>query len=275
MRGISEVGISHLPSGEGNIQVESGGDMGYQVSMKKVVRWIAVTLVVLGIVLFLTRNVIARKSVEYGARKITGFPLTLGSVDLELFSSKVDVHELRLMNPPEYQEQMFVDMPELYVDYRLPSMFSGVPHVNDMLINIKQLVIVKNKTDSNVQKLKGILLPPGSTSSTRYAVDKLRIHVGTVTIKDYSRPKPYARDIKLNLDRTYNHITDSTDITRLVLLTVLGNVHLPDIGINANDLKKNLADATTQAGQAFQGASDAIGGFIQDLQNSGSQNKNK
>jgi hypothetical protein len=243
--------------------------------MKKVVGWIVIALVALGIVLFLTRNVIARMSVEYGAKKMTGFPLTLGSVDLELFSSKVDVHELKLLNPPEFQEQMFVDMPELYVDYRLPSMFSGVPHVNDMLINIKQLVIVKNKTDSNVQKLKGILSPPGSTSSTRYAVDKLRIHVGTVTIKDYSRPKPSARDIKLNLDRTYHNITDSTDISKLVLYTVLGNVHLPDIGIDANDLKKNLGDFTTQAGQAFQGASDAIGGFIQDLQNSGSQGKNK
>ena len=63
----------------------------------------------------------------------------------------------------------------------------------------------------------------------------MRIHVGTVTIKDYSRPKPTERDIKLNLDRTYNNITDSTDISRLVLLTVMGQVHLPDIGINAND----------------------------------------
>ncbi len=249
--------------------------MGYEVSMKKVVGWIAIAVAVLGIVLFLTRNAIARKSVEYGARKMTGFPLTLGSVDLELFSSKVDVHDLKLMNPPEFQEQMFVDMPELYVDYRLPSMFSGVPHVNDMLINIKQLVIVKNKTDSNVEKLKGILSSPGSTSSSKYTVDKLRIHVGTVTIKDYSRPKPSARDIKLNLDRTYRNITDSTDISKLVLFTVLGNVPLPDIGINANDLKQNLGGVTTQAGQALQGASDAIGGFIQNLENTGSQGRSK
>ena len=243
--------------------------------MKKLLGGVVVALVVLVAILFLARNVIARRSVEYGAKKITGFPLTVASVDLQLFSSKVDVHDLKLMNPPEFQEKMFVDMPELYVDYRLPSMFSGVPHVNDMLINIKQLVIVKTKTDSNVQKLKGVVSPPGSTSSTKYAVDKLRIHVGTVTIKDYSRPKPSERNITLNRDITYNHITDSTDISRLVLLTVLGSVHLPDIGINANDLKKNLSDTTTQAGQALQGASDAIGGFIQNLQDSGSQGKNK
>lgn len=245
-------------------------------TMKKLLWGVVATLVVLVAILFLARNVIARKSVEYGARRITGFPLTIGSVDLELFSSKVDVHDLKLMNPPEFTEPMFVDMPELYVDYRLPSMFSGAPHVNDMLINIKQLVIVKNKTDSNVQKLKGVVSSGGSSSkSTKYAVDKLRIHVGTVTIKDYSRPKPSERDIKLNLDRTYNNITDSTDISRLVLLTVLGNVHLPDIGINANDLEKDLTNVTNQAGQALEGAGEAIGGLLNNLQKGSSPNKTK
>lgn len=244
--------------------------------MKKLLWGVVAALVVLIAVLFLARNVIARKSVEYGVKRITGFPLTIGSVDLELFSSKVDVHDLKLMNPPEFQEREFVDMPELYVAYRLPSMFSGVPHVNDMLINIKQLVIVKNKTDSNVQKLKGVVSSGGSSSkSTKYAVDKLRIHVGTVTIKDYSRPKPSERDIKLNLDRTYNNITDSTDISRLVLLTVMGNVRLPDIGIDANDLKKNLTNVTSQAGQALQGAGEAIGGLFDNLQKGVSQDKNK
>src|SRR5271155_61473 len=143
--------------------------------MKKLLCWGVATLIVLGAILFLARNVIARKSVEYGARKITGFPLTIGSVDLQLFSSKVDVHDLKLMNPPEFTEPMFVDMPELYVDYRLRSMISGAPHINDMLINIKQLVIVKNKTDSNVQKLKGVVSGGGSSSSgssAKYAVDQ-------------------------------------------------------------------------------------------------------
>ena len=165
--------------------------------MKKLLWGSTATLVVLVAILFLARNVIARKSVEYGARRITGFPLTIGAVDLQLFSSKVDVHDLKLMNPPEFQETMFVDMPELYVDYRLHSMISGAPHINSMLINIKQLVIVKNnKGDSNAQKLKGVVSSGGGSSkSSKYAIDKLRVHIGTVTIKDFSRPKPSERDI--------------------------------------------------------------------------------
>ena len=226
--------------------------------MKKFLLWLGIGLLVLVVALVLGRNVIARVSVEVGAKKITGFPLEIGSVDLGLFSSKIDVRNLKLMNPPEFQEKMFVDMPQLYVDYRLGSMFSGAPHINDMLINIKQLVVVKNnKGDSNAMKLKGVVSSGGS-SSTKYRVDKLRIHVGTVTIKDYSRAKPTERNVTLNVDATYKDITDSTDITRLVLLTVMSQVHLPDIGIKMDDLKKNLGSVTDSAGKTLQGASQEV-----------------
>ncbi len=241
--------------------------------MKKLLLRILIGVVVLLVVLFLARNFIARKSVEIGATKATGFPLTIGSVDVGLFSSKLDVRDLKLMNPPDFPEKMFVDMPQLYVDYRLGSMFSGAPHVNDMLINIKQLVIVKNdKGDSNAMKLKGVVSPPGSTSSTKYSVDKLRIHVGTVTTVDRSGKR---KDMPLNVDATYNNITDSTDISRLVLLTVMSQVHLPDIGIKTDDLKKGLGNVTDAAGKTLQGVSETGKGLFESLKKAvpGQQNQ--
>jgi len=101
----------------------------------------------------------------------------------------------------------------------------------------------------------------------------LRIHVGTVTIKDFSRPKPYEHSTPLNIDATYKNINDSTDISRLVLLTVMSQVHLPDIGINTEDLKKNLGNVNNQAGQALEGATDAIGGLFNNLQSGSTQQK--
>ena len=234
--------------------------------MKKLLWIVPAGLVVLLVVLFLSRNFIARVSVEVGAKKVTGFPLKIGSVDVGLFSSKLDVRDLTLMNPPEFQERMFVDMPELFVDYRLGSMLSGAPHINDMLINIKQLVIVKNdKGDSNAMKLKGVVSGGDSKSSAKYQIDQLRIQVGTVTIKDYSRAKPTERTLTLNLQRTYKNISDSTDITRLVLLTIAGSVPLPDIGIKPDDLKKGLGNVTNVAGEALKGATNVVGGLFNNL----------
>ena len=245
--------------------------------MKKLLWIVPAGLIVLLAVLFLSRNVIARVSVEYGAKKVTGFPLKIGSVDVGLFSGKVDVRDLTLMNPPEFQEKMFVDMPQLYVDYRLGSMLSGAPHINDMLINIKQLVIVKtDKGDSNAMKLKGVVSSGGgSKSSTKYQVDQLRIQVGTVTIKDYSRAKPMERTLTLNLQRTYKNISDSTDITRLVLLSIAGSVPLPEIGIKPEDLKKGLGNVTDAAGGALKGVTDQTKGLLDNLKKSIPQQDNK
>src|SRR6266446_4482943 len=244
--------------------------------MKKLLWMVPAGLIVLLVVLFLSRNVIARVSVEIGAKKVTGFPLKIGSVDVGLFSGKLDVRDLTLMNPPEFQEKMFVDMPQLYVDYRLGSMLSGAPHINDMLINIKQLVIVKtDKGDSNAMKLKGVVSGGNSKSSTKYQLDQLRIQVGSVTIKDYSRVKPMERTLTLNLQRTYKNISDSTDITRLVLLSIAGNVPLPDIGIKPEDLKKGLGSVTDAAGEALKGVTEETKGLFNNLKKSLPQQDNK
>src|ERR1019366_1191936 len=235
--------------------------------MKKLLWKIPAALAILLLLLLCSRNFIARVSVEYGAKKIPGFPLKIGSVDVGLFSSKVDVRDLTLMNPPEFQEKMFVDMPQLYIDYRLHSMLSGAPHINDMLINIKQLVVVKtDKSDSNAMKLKGVVF--SGKSSSKYTIDKLRIHIGTVTLKDYSHPKPTEHNTPLDIDVTYANITDSTDITRLILLTVMSQVKLPDIGIKPDDLKKGLSSVTNQVGQVLKGVTEQTKGLFDNLKKS-------
>jgi hypothetical protein len=232
--------------------------------MKKLLWGTLAGFVVLLVAIFLARNFIARVSVEIGAKKITGFPLKIGSVDVGLFSSKVDVRNLTLMNPPEFQEKMFVDMPQLYIDYRLGSLLRGAPHFNDMLINIKQLVVVKtDKGDSNAMKLKGVVF--SGKSSSKYTIDKLRLHIGTVTLKDYSHPKPTERNTPLDIDVTYPNITDSTDITRLILLTVMSQVKLPDIGIKPDDLKKGLGTVTNQVGQVLKGVTEQTKGLFDNL----------
>ena len=66
---------------------------------------------------------------------------------------------------------------------------------------------------------------------------------------------PASAVFPLNVDAEYKNITDSTDITRLVLLTVMSQVHLPDIGIKPDELKKGLGNVTDTAGKAVKGAS--------------------
>src|SRR2546425_12612576 len=106
--------------------------------MKKLLLWFGGVVALLIVAAALARNVIARKSVEVGAKRMTGFPLEIGAVDVGLLNGQLDVRDLKLMNPPEFQEKLFVDLPHFHIDYRLGSMLSGAPHINDMQININQ-----------------------------------------------------------------------------------------------------------------------------------------
>ena len=224
---------------------------------------IGVTLVVIA---FLARNVIARKSVEIGVKKVTGFPMEIDSVSLQLFSSKLDVRNVRLTNPPEFEDKSFVDLPRLYIDYNLGSMIFRKPHINEMILDVNELVIVKNaQGETNAMKLKGMLASNDEAksddddeTSMEYKVDSFTVHVGTVRFLDYSRGKLRERNLPLNIDATYKNITDSSDIPRLVLLTVLSKAGIPDVGIDMTKLREGIGNVQDAAGEAIKGTIEGV-----------------
>ncbi len=223
--------------------------------LKKLVIGVAVVVIV-GLVAL---NFIARKSVEIGTERVTGFPLSIGSLRFGLFTSKIDARDIKLQNPPEFTEPLFAELPQLYIDYSLPSIVSGKNHINDMLVEVKEIVVVKNaKGESNATRLK-TAISSGGESRTKYSIDRLRVKcAGQVVIKDFSRAKPTERKMPLNVSAEYKNITDSTDVTRLVLLTVMSQVKLPDLGIKPEDLKKNLGSAVKGVGETLDKAGQGI-----------------
>ncbi|MCX6909501.1 MAG: hypothetical protein NTY01_15865 [Verrucomicrobia bacterium] len=225
--------------------------------MKTLFRLIVV-LVVLAAGLYFGRNFIAQQSVQAGVKEMTGFPLNIGSLDLALGQSRIAVRDLSLLNPPEFKEPVFVEMPELTVDYDAGSMLSGTPHLTSLVVDLKRIVIVRTKTgDSNAMKLKGAL--GGGGGKSHYKVDTFRLKIGTVELYDYKMGNPMKKRIPLNLDETYRNFTDATDINRLVLLTVLKKAGLPNIGIDMSQLSGSLGNISNAAGEAVKSLTDTLG----------------
>ncbi|MCX6899879.1 MAG: hypothetical protein NT105_14410 [Verrucomicrobia bacterium] len=226
--------------------------------MKTLLRLIVV-LIVLAAGLYLGRNFITQQSLEVGVKKMTGFSLKIGSLDLALGQSRIAVRDLSLLNPPEFEEPVFVEMPELTVDYDAGSMLGGTPHLKNLVLDLKRIVIVRTKNgDSNAMKLKGAL-GSGGGGKSHYKVDTLRLKIGTVELKDYKSGNTMKRSIPLNLDDTYHNFTDATDINRLVLLTVLKKAGLPNIGIDVGQLTGSLGNITNVAGETVKGLADTLG----------------
>lgn len=231
--------------------------------MKKILGFIVIVLVVLVAGLYLGRNSVARYAVEAGAREMTGFPLKIGSLDLAFAQSRIAVRDIELLNPPEFKEPVFVEMPELTVDYDTGSLLSDTPHLKNLVVDLKRIVIVRSKDgNSNAMKLKGAV-SSGKEGTAKpkihYKIDTFRLKIGTVELKDYKTGNPMEKTVALNSDETYHNFTDATDINRIVLLTVLKNAKLPFIGIDAKDIAGSLGNITNTAGEAVKGVADTLG----------------
>jgi hypothetical protein len=231
-------------------------------NMKKILVPVAAVLALALAGLFLARNLIARKAVELGASTVTGFPLEIGAVNLGLLRSRVEARDIRLRNRGEFEEPLFVDMPRLQIDYRLGSVLAGAPHIREMTVEIRDLLIVKNaRGESNTAKLRGVLSSGGG--STRYTIDVLHLKFnGKVIVKDHSAPRPTERTFPLNVNVTYHNITEATPITRLALQTVAAQTRVPDLGVKPEELRKGLDTVAGAALDAGRGALDTLKQFV-------------
>ncbi len=238
----------------------------------KLIKWLLMLVVVLGVVLYFARNIVARRAVEIAAKEMTGFPLEIGSVDIGLFNGTLEVRDLKLMNPPEFHGGTFVILPLVRVDYVTMSFLSRSPHIKELVVDVAEVDLVKNeKGETNATVLQdrassiGGGKKPADTSGgtpsggtpgggapkeekkTPYRVDLVKVYVGAVIKRTFSSDgKPSENKINLNVSATYKDITESTSISKLVMDTVFGQV-----GAVAGEMIKGV-------GGAVKGASDTL-----------------
>ena len=227
--------------------------------MKKLLFKILIVLIALLIIGVLCRNFIARKSVEVGVRELTGFPLEIGAVQVGLFNSQLDVRDLKLKNPSEFEDSRFVDLPLFHVSYDLSSMLHGAPHIKELVVNVNEVVIVKNaKGQSNANVIQDKLAPASSSTGkdsksttpekkASYRVDLMRVYIGTIVLKDFSKGQPTERKITLNRDVTFENISESTSVSALVMKVVFGQ-----LGDVTGGLIKGGSAAVKEVGQTLQ-----------------------
>ena len=234
--------------------------------MKKLLLGILLGLVTLVVIGVLCRNVIARKAVEIAAKEMTGFPLTIGSVDIGLFSGTLEVRDLEMMNPPEFHNGTFIKLPLVRVDYETMSFLHRAPHIKELTVNVAEVDLVTNeKGEANATVLQsraesiggGTQAGPSNRPSNvavkdekkmPYHVDVVNVHIGTVIKRSYNRDgKPSEIKITLNGNATYKDVNESSSITKLIMDTVFGQLNAV-----AGEMLKTVGGIGKDAAQTIQ-----------------------
>lgn len=244
---------------------------------RKFVTFLAIVLAIL-IALFFGKNVIIKASVTAGARAITGLKLSIRSMDIGVFKSLIGINELQLYNPSEFEDELMIDLPEIYVDYDLGAFMKGRTHLEEVRLNLKEFIVVKNEAgELNLDSLKVVNgkgreergkgeekkeeTGGGEKKETKipdFQIDLLELRIDRVVYKDYSKgTPPKVKEYNVNIDERFENITDPKTFGRIIIVKALKNTtiaHLANFDIGK--LQRGITETARKTTKKVQEATD-------------------
>ncbi len=241
--------------------------------MKRKVIMIPAIVFVILIALFLGKNMIIKTSVTTGVKAMTGLKLSIRSMNVGVFKSLIGINELQLYNPSGFKDKLMMDLPEIYVDYNLGAIMGGKAHLEEVRLNLKEFIVVKNEAgELNLDSLRVVKETEGEvaekddgkkekTEMPDIQIDLLALKIGKVIYKDYSKGgSPKVREFNVNIDERYENITDPQSFVRLIIVKALKNTTIASLAnFNIGKLQKGLTDTVRKtAEKALQAPGKAV-----------------
>ncbi|HEX9780637.1 MAG TPA: AsmA family protein [bacterium] len=241
--------------------------------MMGVLKKLLFVVVILVVVLVLGKNLIAKAAIQGGVKAMTGLDLRVAKMDVGLLRSAVGIYGLQVKNPPGFTDPVMVDLPEIFVDYDLPGFFGGRVHLEEVRLNLKEFMVVKNKDGSvNLNSLevvqqsktpaKGEPAQEAGGPGSALTIDHLHLKVGRVIYKDYTKGEtPQVQEFALNLDEHYRDITNPQVLAGLIVSRALMNTSVARLtGIDVTAVQAQFGSQVQRATGAVSGAVDATKG---------------
>ncbi len=226
--------------------------------------------------LVLARNTVVKVALETVVPAVTGLPLSLGKLDIGLSPSYVDLEALKAKNPSGFHGLVLIDIPKIRVDYELFGLFKGKAHLQNIEFDMTQFTVVKNeKGELNLDRLRALqgtqkpsaqapkAGPQTPAKAIPIQIDMMRLKIGKVVYVDYSSGQAVTKEFRINLDQSYQNITDLNNVARLIVLKAMmssgmSNLVNFDIGGLEGSLTGAFADSTKLASQAAAKSLDAL-----------------
>jgi hypothetical protein len=220
------------------------------------------------IALFIGKNMIIKTSVSAGVKAMTGLKLSIRSMNVGVFKSLIGINELQLHNPRGFEDDLMIDLPEVYVDYDLGAFMKGKVHLEEVRLNLKEFLVVKNADGQlNLDSLRVVKETEGEevekdgekkeeTKMPDLQIDLLDLKIGTVIYKDYSKgTPPKERVFNVNIDERYENITDPQSFVRLIVLKALKNTTIASLtNFDLGKLQRGISGTVKKTAEMVQEA---------------------
>jgi hypothetical protein len=115
--------------------------------MRRLIRWllrIVLLVVLLLAALVLFRNPILRELAERQIREETGMETVIGRVRIAMKTASIRLDNVRLISPPEFGGQLFIDLPDVYIEYDPVALMFRRLRFQRVLFRLDELRVVRD-----------------------------------------------------------------------------------------------------------------------------------
>lgn len=201
---------------------------------------IAVIFLGLGIV----KNTAAKILVTAGSSHILGTKVHIDRFAIGVFRPAVKIKGFKVYSPKGFGKDLFIDINEVQVRYSLPALLKGKIHLPLVALDLKEIVIVKNKDgELSVDSLKIVkdiekskdkkAAGKRKPKQMAFRIDEARLNLGKVIVKDHTQgdnPIVLAYDIGVK-DKVYKDINSAQKFAALVMVEAIGPAGLKGAAI--------------------------------------------
>ncbi len=160
----------------------------------KILWWLTFVVIFLVIIVLANREWIAKELAERQIRVATGMEPQIGDSSFSVLEPKVTLGNFKLFNTAEFGGTLFLDVPELHVEYDRAALRRHELHITLMRVNLRELDVVKNAAGAtNLMSFVNTLVPRKSGGGWTVApltgykftgIDLLNLSIGAVKFVD-------------------------------------------------------------------------------------------
>jgi hypothetical protein len=238
--------------------------------MKKI-HVVVIVIAVVILALIIGKNMVIGSIIKGGIKSLTGLGMSIDKTDVGLVSTRIGLEGIKVYNPPEFADKMMMDMPELYVDYNLFQLLKKKVHLQELRVDLKEFVVIKNKDGKlNLNSLKVVKDTKKEAEApkeepakkTEFMIDVMKLKIDKVVFKDYTAgDKPKITEYPIKINEEFTNIDDPKKVANVIIAKAVMNTaiaRLTDFDVNAlaSSASDTLKSATKVVGQTAGAAVD-------------------
>lgn len=234
--------------------------------------------IILNLICFLLSFIFLKQIIEYTVSKYIGFKIKIGQLNFNPLEGRIALRELSIYNPPQFREKVMAYLPLLKLNFKWVPFLKGNIVVTDMFINISAINIIKIKGGYlNITALKSfpakvnkgkkeklLLRRKSLKEKSKIKIAHLRIKIGKIIYKDYSK-KPYKiKKFNINSDREYYNIENIRTLRDKILVKLTLEYLRKKLRIDIEGLEA-FTGLANPFKDFWEGLKEGIGGILEKI----------